>query len=58
VVVCKDTNHGKGMANLFDTFDKTPYLPTKYKKGKGREKDTILTKREKHKTVKKSKNKT
>jgi len=48
----------KGMENLFDTFDKTPYLPTKYKKGKGREKGTILTKREKHKTVKKSKNKT
>jgi hypothetical protein len=46
------------MTNLFDTFDKTSYLPTKYKKGKGREKDTILTKREKHKTVKKSKNKT
>jgi hypothetical protein len=22
----------KGMENLFDTFDKTPYLPTKYKK--------------------------
>ena len=45
----------KGMENLFDTFDKTPYLPTKYKKGKGREKGTILTKREKHKTIKKVK---
>ena len=48
----------KGMADLFDTFDKTPYLPTKYKKGKGREKGTIMPKRERHKTVKKSKNKT
>jgi hypothetical protein len=48
----------KGMANFFDTFDKPPYLPTKYKKGKGREKGTILTKREKYKTIKKSKNKT
>lgn len=48
----------KGMADLFDTFDKTPYLPTKYKKGKGREKGTILPKRNKHKTVKKIKNKT
>jgi hypothetical protein len=45
----------KRMANLFDTFDKTHYLPTKYKKGKGREKGTILTKREKHKTIKKIK---
>jgi hypothetical protein len=42
----------KGMENLFDTFDKTPYLPTKYKKGKGREKGTILPKRKKYKTVK------
>ena len=48
----------KGMANLFDTFDKIPYLPTKYKKGKGREKGTILPKRKKHKTVKKNKEKT
>lgn len=46
----------KGMADLFDTFDKTPYLPKKCKKGKGREKGTTLTKRKKHKTIKKSKN--
>ena len=48
----------KGMADLFDTFDKTIYFPVKCKKGKGREKGTVLVKREKYKTVKKSKNKT
>ena len=45
----------KGMADLFDTMDKTPYLPTKSKKGKGRAKGTKLLKRLRHKTVKKGK---
>lgn len=45
----------KGMADLFDTFDKAPYLPTKYKKGEGRKKGTVLTKRMKQKTFKKGK---
>lgn len=48
----------KNLANLFDTFDKTPYLPQKSKKGKGREKGTVLTKREKKKPYKKPKKET
>ena len=45
----------KGVADLFDTMDKIPYLPTKSKKGKGRAKGTKLLKRLRHKTVKKGK---
>lgn len=44
----------KGISDLFHTFDKTPYLPRKYKKGQGREVGTIMTKRLKHKPYKKS----
>jgi len=45
----------KGMADLFDTFDQTPYLPSKYKKGKGREKGTKMPERKRHPTFKKNK---
>ena len=45
----------KGMADLFDTFDKTPYLPQKSKKGTGRKKGNTLTKRTPKKAYKKPK---
>ena len=45
----------KGIANLFDTFDKTPFLPKKCKKGEGRKLGTKITERTRHKTYKKPK---
>ena len=45
----------KGIGNLFDTFDKTPFLPKKCKKGKGRKIGTKTMKRKTYKTYKKPK---
>ena len=45
----------KGIGNLFDTFDKKPYLPKKCKKGQGRKVGTIIMKRKTYKTYKKPK---
>lgn len=42
-------------ANLFDTFDPTPFLPPYYKKGKGRLKGTKLVKRPAQPVLKKTK---
>lgn len=46
----------KSLKDLFYTFDKKPFLPTKYKKGKGRKKGAIFKKREKKIPYKKPNN--
>jgi hypothetical protein len=43
------------IGNLFDTFDPAPFLPQNHKKGKGREKGTILIKRAIQPVLKKAK---
>ena len=45
----------KGINNLFATFDKTPFLPRKYKKGKGRQKGEKQPKRKRFSPTKKMK---
>ena len=45
----------KGIGNLFDTFDKKPFLPKKCKKGQGRKVGTIIMKRKTYKPCKKPK---
>ena len=43
----------KGLKNLFRTFDKTPFLPLKCKKGKGRQKGQTQPQRTKHSVLRK-----
>lgn len=45
----------KSVQSLFYTFDKTPFLPQKSKKGKGRKKGTTFDQRKRHPVVKKLK---
>ena len=45
----------KGIGHLFDTFDKTPFLPKKCKKGRGRKLGAKMVKRKTYKTYKKPK---
>ena len=45
----------KGINALFATFDKTPFLPRKYKKGKGRQKGQVQPKRKRFPVTKKVK---
>lgn len=45
----------KGISTLFHTFDKTPFLPQKCKKGRGRQAGTKMTRRERKNTYKKPK---
>jgi hypothetical protein len=45
----------KGINTLFATFDKTPFLPKKYKKGKGRQKGQKQPKRKRFTVTKKVK---
>ena len=47
----------KSIASLFYTFDQTPFLPQKCKKGKGRQEGTKLTPRNKHPIAKESEKK-
>lgn len=58
VITCVDFTPSqvrKGLSTLFDTFDKTPYLPQKCKKGRGREKGKQMPKRPIEKPYKKAK---
>jgi hypothetical protein len=43
----------KALQSVFSTFDQTPFLPQKSKKGKGRQKGVRMTPRTKHKIIKK-----
>jgi hypothetical protein len=43
----------KALQSVFSTFDQTPFLPQKSKKGKGRQQGVRMTPRPKHKIIKK-----